>query len=158
MNVLFVCSGNLCRSPTAEHVLKHLLQEKGIDHVHVASSGTVAVPEYPVAPLAKKIALDHGIDVGDHQAVKLTEEWIQWADRIIIMQPNHRERVLWKDATANPKIESLVDYIPEEKIGKILDPYGLEEGAYRVSFYQIRAALVNLVFQWFGSDKKKPVG
>ena len=66
--------------------------------------------------------------------------------------------VFWKDATANPKIESLADYIPEEKIDEILDPYGLEEDAYQVSFYQIRAALVNLVFQWFGPDKKKPVG
>jgi len=158
MNVLFVCSGNLCRSPTAEHVLKHLLQEKGINHVQVSSTGTVAIPENPVAPFTKKIALNQPIYVGDHKTVALTAKWIQWANRIIIMPSNHRERVLWKGATANPKIESLVDYIPEEKIDEILNQYGLEEDAYQVSFYQIRATLVNLVFPWFGLNKKKPVG
>jgi protein-tyrosine phosphatase len=154
MNVLFVCSGNLCRSPTAEHVLKRLLEERGIDRVRVSSTGTVAIPGNPVAPLAKKIALDHGIDIGDQKTVTLNEEWIRWADRILIMQPNHRERVLWKDPTADPKIELLADYFPENKIEEILDPYGQEEEAYRVSFDQIHGALVHWMDRWFGPDQK----
>lgn len=118
--------------------------------MEVSSSGTVAIPDNPIAPLAVKTALEHGVDMTGHRAIPLTEDLIRWADRIVIMQPNHRERVLWKDPTADPKIELLSDFSEGENLAEILDPYGKEEEDYRISFHQIRRGLEGLAARWFG--------
>lgn len=84
--VLVVCIGNICRSPTAEYLLRERLRGRGTT---VESAGLAALAGKPIDPLAGALLADSGIDASGHRARQLDETAITAADLILVMQRNH---------------------------------------------------------------------
>jgi len=86
-HVLFLCTGNLCRSPLAEGILKHKLAERKIDSVTVSSAGTFALNGRPAAELAERVAAERGVDISGHRVSHVTCEMLERADLVIGQRP-----------------------------------------------------------------------
>jgi protein-tyrosine-phosphatase len=90
--VLLVCTGNTCRSPMAEGILKTLLPDEIAGNVRIRSAGTGALPGTPAASLAVSTLQSRGIDIGSHRAVALTADLLRQSDLVLGMEPQHLER------------------------------------------------------------------
>ena len=88
-HVLFICTGNLCRSPIAEGILKLRLAERRIDSVDVFSAGTFAMDGRPAADLAVTVAADHNVDLSEHRSRHITRQMLADADLVIGMEKDH---------------------------------------------------------------------
>lgn len=93
MRILFVCSGNTCRSPMATVLAEELSPEVGLEHVEIRSAGTSAVRGFPASGGAQRAAGRHGLDLTRHSSTPLGPEAVEWADVIFAMSPSHLQRV-----------------------------------------------------------------
>src|SRR5256885_17119351 len=90
-HVLFVCTGNICRSPLAAALLERALKERGID-VTVTSAGTGAWDGAPASEGAYLVGLERGVDLSSHRARLLTREPVENAGLVLTNAPHHRAR------------------------------------------------------------------
>jgi len=97
--VLFVCTGNIFRSLTAERGLRHALGKRA--DVHVSSAGTVDYP-HVVAPNVREYLLSKGFDVSSHQRRTLTEAILRESHLVIAMSLDHREYLRSRFAHSAP--------------------------------------------------------
>lgn len=114
MNVLFVCTGNTCRSPMAEGLFKHIVKEQGLTDITCESAGLSTrngmLPSFYAVAACKEI----GVDISEHRSRVITLELIENADIIFAMSKSHKEYLLSVNA-ADKKI-----YLPSQEI---CDPY-----------------------------------
>lgn len=147
-NLLFVCTGNICRSPMAEWLLRKLLQDRPIPGVQVQSAGFIALPGNTATNLAMLVAKEHGVDLSQHRAQPLSASLIRDADLILVMEPGHRWELLYQRPDAASKIFLLRHFAPSgDRDREIADPYGMDMEAYRLSFQEIRECVESL-FDW----------
>ena len=92
--LLFVCTGNTCRSPMAEVIARRYVAELGWDRVEVRSAGIAACDGSPASGGAVRAADAHGLDLSHHQATLFTENEAEAADLILTMTPSHLMRVV----------------------------------------------------------------
>ncbi len=81
-NILFVCTGNTCRSPMAEAFCKQLIQEKGFKELSCSSAGLAAYPGSPASEFSIKVMGEVGIDLSGHRSQPLNAEMVAQADEI----------------------------------------------------------------------------
>lgn len=128
--ILFVCTGNLCRSPMATGFLRERLRRDGRpDDVQVRSAGTWTMDGYPATDHALQVMAERGLDISGHRSHLLTERDVEGADLILVMTQNHREAIEAEFSQARGKT-----YLLSEMVGKsydILDPYMAPLAAYR---------------------------
>lgn len=128
--VLLVCTGNICRSPLAEEMLKRTLQERGIDGVSVTSAGTGAWDGAPASEGAYLVGLERGLDLSGHRARLLTRELVDEADLILTMARHHRARV--DELGGEGRVFVLGEYAGREGDGvEVSDPFGGDLDVYR---------------------------
>lgn len=127
LRLLFVCSGNLCRSPMAAGIARHLGQERGID-LEVKSCGTIARAGMEASENAVVACQEKGVDISDHRAQPLSRELVEWADQILVMEENHLHSVNACDWRAPFKTWSLGSFID---VKRIKDPYRRSLRKYR---------------------------
>lgn len=92
--LVFVCTGNTCRSPLAEALARRGADERGWTHLAVASAGVAAGPGSPASDGSREAAEQVGLDLGDHASTPLTEALVEDADLILVMSPHHLMRVV----------------------------------------------------------------
>src|SRR5215471_15663869 len=97
IGVLFVCTANICRSPTAEGVFRTLVQRAGLEQAFsIASAGTSNVQAgQPPSPLAVEAAARRGYDISHHNAHAVTKDDIAAADYVLAMDRGHLADLRW---------------------------------------------------------------
>jgi len=129
-NVLFVCTGNTCRSPMAMGILRTLVDDK---KVAVRSAGMNTTDGNSVAPHAIDIVREYNGSIDEHRTQDLTPELTRWADLILVMEFRHYEYVLQFAPEAVPKIFLLKEYKRNTRYNEVADPVGKDLEAYRQS-------------------------
>jgi len=126
VRVLFVCLGNICRSPTAEGVLRHLAaQEAPLFTVEIDSAGTA---DYhigaPPDPRSQRAALRRGIDIGALRARQVTPEDFSRFDFILAMdRENLRELNSMKPQSCRAQVKLFLEYAKGSPVLEVPDPY-----------------------------------
>jgi protein-tyrosine-phosphatase len=129
MNILFVCSGNTCRSPMAEALAHKIAARRGIKDMNVSSAGTNAWDNVPATDEALLVGMERDIDLTPHRARKLTSAIVSEADLIFVMTPGHLEQV--KQLGGRGKVHVIDEYSSGTVNQGITDPYGGDLEAYR---------------------------
>lgn len=143
-NILFVCTGNTCRSPMAEAIAKHALAERGWSHVQVRSAGTHAIEGSPPSPLAIEVLRDLGLDLEGRSAKRLSAELVEWADLILAMGPRHVEAV--REMAGGDKVSLLTEFLEGPEAGEsIEDPFGGDRQVYQSVRDLIQASLESVL-------------
>lgn len=124
--LLFVCTGNMCRSPMAEAILSARLKARGRSDIEVASAGLAApVGEPPPPPVCSRMDA-RGLDVSGHRAQQFTGELGRDSDLILVMEKAQKRSIegYW------PGLRGRVRTLGEWRGREVPDPYGRPEGAY----------------------------
>ena len=130
VKVVFVCWGNICRSPIAERVAERAAAEAGLTGVEFTSAATSREEiGAPIDPRAQRVLVDHGYRADGHSAHQITAAEIAGADLVIAAEPLHVDRMLRIDPDAD-NLSLLSDHDPAAPEGSGLpDPwYGGPEG------------------------------
>jgi protein-tyrosine-phosphatase len=129
MNLLFVCSGNTCRSPMAEAFARKIADRRGIQDLNVSSAGTNAYDNVPATDEALLVGMERGLDLTNHRSRMLTPEIVSDADLVFVMTPSHVEQV--KQMGGRGKVHVIDEYASGATNKGISDPYGGDLEAYR---------------------------
>ena len=128
--VILVCTGNTCRSPLAEALLRKALAARGANGIEVASAGTGAWEGAPASEAAYLVGLEHGLDLSGHRARLITGELIRSADLILTMARHHRARVL--ELGGGSQVHLLGEFAGRSgSAAEVADPYGADLEVYR---------------------------
>ena len=147
-NILFVCAGNICRSPMAEWQLKTLLWENPITGMQVGSAGLIALPGNSASFNAVRVARENSVSLEEHKARPITTELIDNADLVLVMESHQGHELITDHPQASEKILLLrhfARYGSRER--GISDPYGRNLEAYRFCFEDIKECVESL-YEW----------
>ena len=124
LHVLFVCSGNICRSPLAEALFKSLVEEAGLDdHFVIDSAGTHGYHEGdPADPRTRRVGERHGLDVTSIARAVVDADFDRF-DLIVAMDRGHRRELVARAGPARAKMIRLMrDYDPRAESPDVPDP------------------------------------
>ena len=144
MRILFVCSGNTCRSPLAEAIVKRLAADSGRADIEVSSAGTHAWDGSPASDGSLLVGMERGLDLSQHRSRLLTEELVEQSDLVLVMAPSHMSRVKELDPKAN--VHLLAGFAAGEGFGHaVQDPFGGDLAAYRETADDLERELSGLL-------------
>ena len=135
MKVMFVCTGNICRSAMAHWLLVKKLKDRNIKDVEVYSSGIYADNGDGSTWEAISVMEDYGVDLKPHRATNIRNSNIEEMDVILGMTIGHKQQMLQMYPNLKDKIFTLKEYVGYNKAGhdeiNIIDPWGYNVETYR---------------------------
>ena len=139
INIYFICTGNTCRSPMAEAILK----AKNYENINVRSAGIYAYEGNGMSRNAEEILLQKDI-FQSHQSSQFTKSDAQWADLILTMTAAHKEMVINLVEEAKHKTFTLKEYVAMGDGTDIHDPFGGNLQIYEQTYNQLNEAINKL--------------
>ncbi|MEN8619223.1 low molecular weight protein-tyrosine-phosphatase [Shewanella baltica] len=133
-SILVVCAGNICRSPTAEYVLKAKLADK---QIKVSSAGLTALVGKSADPMAQKIAASHGVTMDEHKGQQLSSQLVSSNSVILVMEQRHLNDLHSRFPEARGKTFLLGKWINNAEIP---DPYRQSQEAFEHVYALIDSA------------------
>lgn len=140
MNILFVCTGNTCRSPMAEAILRHKKPEW-----NVKSAGLFANPGARASDGTAAVLSEKGI-IHNHVSEQVTQKLIEWADIVLTMTASHKQTIDIHFPQFRDKIFTLKG--PD---GDVVDPFGGPVAEYRRTFEELN----QYIEKWLKEADKK---
>ncbi|WP_417775621.1 low molecular weight protein-tyrosine-phosphatase [Stutzerimonas xanthomarina] len=137
-NILIVCVGNICRSPAAEALLAHKLENKGL---MISSAGIGALVGNPMDKTAHEVLNDHGIEHTAHRARQVDSEMLHRADLILVMEQSHIQHIRQIAPEVHGKTFLLGKWLDDTEIP---DPYRQSKPA----FEHVHSLLTQSVESW----------
>lgn len=137
MNILFVCTGNTCRSPMAAAILSKIAQDNDMD-LMIDSAGIMAEDGVPASDNAISAMIEMRIDISNHRAHQITHDDIIQADLIITMTEGQKMII---NQLAPDKTFTLTEFAGS--FGDISDPYGGDLEEYRETAQEIYDLMVD---------------
>lgn len=146
MNILFVCTGNTCRSAMAEALLKKAVRDKVLKDFSVNSCGTSTLPYFAVPHVVVLLMKNEGIDISSHKSTQINESLVNEADLILAMEEGHREYIINEYPEAIQKVHLLKEYsYPDSGDTEIPDPIGQSEEVYKATVAQLKNCIARLI-------------
>ena len=122
-NILVVCTGNICRSPMCEYMLKQKLGED----FQISSAGIGALVGQTIDPTAGELLKEHGINNINHTARQINSDMLSKADLVIVMDTKHKRSLTKKYPTMLGKIQLLGKWSNNQEVP---DPYRQQRPAF----------------------------
>ncbi|WP_125717063.1 low molecular weight protein-tyrosine-phosphatase [Pseudoalteromonas rubra] len=133
-SVLMVCAGNICRSPTAEYILKKKLDKTAVS---VSSAGLTAMKGKPADSMAQALASEQGIDMSQHQGRQLDSALVAQNSLILVMEHRHLDDLCSRYPEARGKTFLLGKWIGDKEVP---DPYRQSREAFEHVYELIDSA------------------
>ncbi|MCQ2965950.1 MAG: low molecular weight phosphotyrosine protein phosphatase [Alphaproteobacteria bacterium] len=149
-NVLFVCTGNICRSPTAHGIFAQMVKNKGLDQIIGVDSAGIISYHQGQAPddRATRTALKNGVDIRSLRARMVEKRDFSNFDLIVAMAEDHYEALsVLQERFANTKAKlcKMMDFAPQYQINSVPDPYYGSGDGFQTVFDMVHTACEGLL-------------
>lgn len=143
IRVVFVCWGNICRSPMAERVAEAYAVREGLEDVEFSSAGVSSEETgNPIDPRAAQWLSEHGYRAGDHRAHRITRTEIDDSDLVVAMEELHRDRMRALHPEHPDRLRLLTDFDPAAEPGSgVPDPWYGDADGFGDTLASVEAAM-----------------
>lgn len=138
-HILIICTANICRSPVAEGLLRDRLAKRGLEDWTVSSAGTWAMQKRGASENSVIVARDYGLDISDHMARMVEEQYLREADLVLCMEAGHAEALRAEFPEQAHKVFMITEM--SGQVYSVYDPFGEP----LISYQRMAAELAGII-------------